>query len=158
MKLTSLSKSARTIGLMAMLSATVATAIQQPVRAQAIAQDDNGVCSILPEGVYYQEFKGITFSPEQKTAYREIEAIINARYKVISDNTQMSLITGGLIYTPAQVAEGKKIGRDFEAQTMTILTPEQQKIYETNLALQRRIQACDSSDQPFDRIMSPLPY
>jgi hypothetical protein len=139
-----------------MLSAIVVT--QQPVQAQPIGQNDSGVCAPLPEGVYYQEFGGITFSPEQKAAYREIETVINARYKVISDNTQMSLITGGLIYTPAQVAEGKKIGRDFEAQTMTILTPEQQKIYKTNLALQRRIQACGGDDQPFDRIMSPLPY
>jgi hypothetical protein len=213
MKLTSLSKSIRTIGLMAMLSAVVATSLQQPVQAQTVAKDKNGVCTTLPEGVFYQEFGGITFSPAQKAAYRKIEAKINRRYKVISDNTKLVVIPdGGLsvefkpgigdkkaneindaslkmvqdglstaqqiklltqkygkyaifsfpkaaVYTPEQIAEGKRIGRDFEAQTMAILTPNQQKIYKVNLALQQRIQACVEPDNiPFDRIISPLPY
>jgi hypothetical protein len=63
-----------------------------------------------------------------------------------------------VVYTPEQVAKGKQIGRDFEAQTMAILTPEQQKIYKVNLALQQRIRACVPDDTPADRIISPLPY
>jgi hypothetical protein len=59
--------------------------------------------------------------------------------------------------TPEQIAEGQQIGLDFEAQTMAILTPEQQPIYQANLAIQRQIQAC-SEPTPFARIISPLPY
>jgi hypothetical protein len=209
MKLTLLSRS---IGSIAMLSIAIATALQQPIQAQTIGKDDNGVCAPLPQGVYYQEFGGIKFSPAQKAAYRKIEAKINKRYKVISDNTKEVVVPGGglaiyfkegigdrkateisdvslkmsrdnlstdkqiklltkkygkygifspttsLVYTPEQIALGHKIGRDFEAQTMAILTPEQQKIYQVNLTLQRRIQACSLPPQPFDRIISPLPY
>jgi hypothetical protein len=168
MKRTSFSKSVRTIGLMALLSVTISNTLQQPVQAQTgvLAQGDNGTCVSLsdgssyyslPKGVYYQEFGGITFSPEQKAEYRKIEAKINARYEAISRNTTMSLVTGGIVYTPAQTLEGPRIGRDFEAQTMRILTPEQQKIYQANLTLQQKIQACGPS-QVFDRIISPLPY
>jgi hypothetical protein len=196
--------------LMAMLSIVVATTLQQPVQAQSlIAKDKNGVCAPLPAGVFYQEFGGITFSPTQKAAYRKIEAKINKRYKVISDNAKSVDIPDGVqlrlgvpnekadeinfavvkmwndglstsqqaklltqkygkyaifslgkttVYTPEQIAKGRRIGRDFEAQTMAILTPEQQKIYKLNLALQQRVQACGASDTPFDRIISPLPY
>jgi hypothetical protein len=199
--------------LMAMLSIVVATTLQQPVQAQSlIAKDKNGVCAPLPAGVFYQEFGGITFSPTQKAAYRKIEAKINKRYKVISDNAKSVDIPDGVlgvqlrpgvpnekadeinvavvkmsndglstsqqaklltqkygkyaifslgkttVYTPEQIAKGRRIGRDFEAQTMAILTPEQQKIYKLNLALQQRVQACGTSDTPFDRIISPLPY
>jgi hypothetical protein len=212
MNRTSLSKSVRTIGLMAVLSVLVATTLQQPVQSQAIAKDNNGVCAPLPEGISYQEFEGIKFSPSQKLAYRKIEAKIQKRYKVISDNTREVVVPGGglaiyfkegigdrkateisdvslkmsrdklstdkqiklltkkygkygifspttsLVYTPEQIALGHKIGRDFEAQTMAILAPEQQKIYQVNLTLQRRIQACSLPPQPFDRILSPLPY
>jgi hypothetical protein len=201
MKLTSFSKSVRAIGVMAMLSVTIATTLQQPVQAQTIAKDDNGVCSPLPQGVFYQEFGGITFSQDQKAAYRKIEAKINRRYRVVLDNLKFKPGTSDkkaneiidasvemgygslssaeqvkrltkkygkyaiferpkavVVYTPEQVAKGKQIGRDFEAQTMDILTPEQQKIYKVNLALQQRIRACVPDDTPADRIISPLPY
>jgi hypothetical protein len=211
MKLTSLSQSVRTIGLMAILSVMVSTTLQHPIQAQTVAKDKDGACTVLPQGVFYQEFGGITFSQKQKTAYRKIEAKINKRYKVISDNTrpvalpeaglamypkpkvfeekaseidaamsdpeilklstaqQIEVLTKkygkyatfsfaeALVYTPKQIAEGQRIGRDFEAQTMAILTPEQQKIYQVNLALQRRIQFC-VGPTPFDRVISPLPY
>jgi hypothetical protein len=95
MKRNSLSKSVRTIGLMALLSVTISNTLQQPVQAQTgvLAQGDNGTCVSLsdgssyyslPKGVYYQEFGGITFSPEQKAEYRRIEAKINARYEAIA--------------------------------------------------------------------------
>ncbi len=213
MQLTSLSKSFRAAGLMTLLSVMVATTLQQPVQAQnVLAKDKNGVCTPLPEGVFYQEFGGITFSPAQKLAYRKIEAKIQERFKVVVDQGKETVIPGsGLtiefkpgigdkkaheisdvtlktpyvnlstpkqvelltqkygkyaifsvakstIYSPEVVAQGKRISRDFEAQTMAILTPEQQKIYKTNLALSARIRACGLSDTPIDRLISPLPY
>jgi hypothetical protein len=212
MTLTSFSKTVRSIGLMTMLFVPIATVPQQPVQSQTVAQDKNGVCTVLSDGTFYQEFGGIKFSPKQKVAYRKIEAKINKRYKVISDNQKLVVLPGAslaiyfkpgigdrkateisdvslkltldkvsdaeqvkvltkkygryanfflaqsIIYTPTQIADGRQIGRDFEAQTMTILTPEQQNIYKVNLALQKRIQACSVPEQPFDRIISPLPY
>jgi hypothetical protein len=211
MKLISLSKAIRTLGAIATLSLMFGIPVQPPAQAQTVAQDDNGVCTVLPEGVFYQEFGGITFSPEQKVAYRKIEAVINARYEVISANAQTIVIPDGgisiffkegigdpkafeivaandnlirqglsateqveqltekygqyaefqlamsTVYTPEQIAEGQQIGLDFEAQTMAILTPGQQPIYQANLALQRKIQAC-GEPTPFNRIISPLPY
>jgi hypothetical protein len=215
MKRTSLSKSFCAVGLMAMLI-VVATTLQQPGQAQSgtgvLAKDASGTCAPLPDGTFYQEFGGITFSSKQKAAYRKIEAKINKRYAVVlkkfkevvipdggltvafkpgigkkktdeindaidkmlrdglSTATQVKLLTEkygkyaifslpkAVVYTPETIAEGKRIGRDFEAQTMAILTPEQQKVYKVNLALQQRIQACGPSDIPNDRIISPLPY
>jgi hypothetical protein len=210
-----ISKSIRAVGAIAVLSIMIGAA-QQPVQAQTVAQDENGVCTALPEGIFYQEFGGITFSPMQKAAYRTIEARINERYAAlyatlrtvedpsrsvsiafkteagsgamtpekyaeydarvtalavsqVSSDEQVRLINQEfgeyveasiaqvLAYTPEQVAEGQRIGLDFEAQTMAILSAEQKPIYETNLALQRRIQAC-GEPTPFARILSPLPY
>jgi hypothetical protein len=89
MKLTSFSKSVRSIGLMAMLSVTIVTSLQQPIQAQSkgnrVPTTADGTCAPLPEGTYYQEFGGITFSSAQKAAYREIEAQIRKRYKPIGD-------------------------------------------------------------------------
>ena len=166
-----------TIGLLtALLTVTATGTLQQPVQAQEappnfspLAKDKNGVCTQLPQGVFYEEFGGITFSSEQKSAYREIEAKINKRYNAISEE-QFRLLTKeygkyakfytskATVYSPEQIAEGKRIGRDFEAQTMAILTPEQQKIYKVNLALQERMRDCGPRDSPFDRIISSLPY
>jgi hypothetical protein len=209
MKRTSLSKSVRTIGLIAMLSVMVATTLQQPVQAQSkenkVPTTTDGTCQPLPQGTLYQEFGGIIFSETQKEAYRKIEANIRKRYEAIQpqllpmvsieykpglDNKkaveieaatveiarknlsitqQMKQLTKkygkyarfsateGEGYTPKQIVEGQQIGLDFEAQTMTILTPEQQKVYQANLAIQRKIQAC-VEPTPFSRIISPLPY
>jgi hypothetical protein len=211
-----ISKSIRAVGAIAVLSLMVGATVPQPAQAQMVALDENGVCTALPEGVFYQEFAGITFSPIQKAAYRAIEARINARYAALAatlrtvedpdrsvavtfkteagsnamsaekyaeydarltalqiaqvpGDEQVRLINqefGEYVEasiaqvaadTPEQIAEGVQIGLDFEAQTMAILTPEQKPIYETNLALQRRIQACNVAT-PFARIISPLPY
>jgi hypothetical protein len=87
MKLTSLSKSVRSIGMMAMLSVLVATTLQQPVQAQSkgnkVPTTTDGTCQPLPQGTFYQEFGGITFSETQKEAYRKIEANIRKRYEAI---------------------------------------------------------------------------
>ena len=202
MKLTSLSKSVRTIGLMAMLSVVAATTLQQSAQAQfgILAKDANGVCVIV-NNLYYQEFGGITFSSEQEAAHRKLYAKLRKSYEAIvpemldiqfkkgigdkkiseinkasiklgniSTYTKIELLTkqygkfakfsfaSSSIYTPEQIAQGKQAGLDLEAETMKILTPEQQKIYSANLAVQRRIQGCGGDNNPFDRIISPLPY
>jgi hypothetical protein len=103
MKRTSLSKSVRTIGLMAMLSVTIATTLQQPVQAQSkgnkVPTTTDGTCAPLPQGIVYQEFGGITFSPTQKTAYNKnyaklrkaYEALANAAPKVNSPDGAVNL-------------------------------------------------------------------
>lgn len=159
MKRTSLSKSVRTIGLMALLSVMVGTSMQQSAQAippgfGTVALDDNGVC--VAQKLFYQEFAGITFSPEQKAVYRELESRLRATYESLSVSIKTAP-NGAMLWTPEQLAEGQQAGRDLEAQTMAILTPEQRPVYRDNLAVQRRIQAC-SEPLPFDRIMSPLPY
>jgi hypothetical protein len=215
MKHTSLSKSVRTIGLIAMLSVLVATTLQQPVQAQSkgnkVPTTTDGTCSPLPQGVVYQEFGGITFSPKQKTAYKKnyaklrkaYETLANTVSKVNSPDGAVNLyfndgigdektaeinamhdalwgkkVPGSKIaelinkkhgkyakavvaqydvYTQEQIIAGQQAGLDFEAGMMSAFTPEQQKTYAANLAIQRRIQAC-SDPIPFAKIISPLPF
>jgi hypothetical protein len=89
MKRTSLSKSIRAFGLMAMLSVMVATTLQQPVQAQSkgnkVPTTTDGTCAPLPKGVFYQEFGGIKFSSTQKAAYRNSLAKMGKRFKPIND-------------------------------------------------------------------------
>jgi hypothetical protein len=211
----SLSKSVRSFGLMAILSVTIATSLQQPIQAQSkgnkVPTTTDGTCAPLPQGVVYQEFRGITLSQKQKNAYRKLEAKIQKRFNVINGNAkqvvpsgapvnidfkpgtsdekateiadaslkmvqdklstaqQLELLTKkygryakfylakSTIYTPEQIANGQQFGLDLEAQTKAILTPDQQKIYEANLAIQRKLQAC-VEPSPFARIISPRPY
>lgn len=60
-------------------------------------------------------------------------------------------------FTQKEIAEGQQIGLDSEAEMMSVFTPEQQKIYRANLAIQRQIQAC-VPPTPYGKIMSPLPF
>jgi hypothetical protein len=50
-----------------------------------------------------------------------------------------------LVFTSKQLAEKDRITRDFEAQILSILTPEQQQIYRANLATKRGFDACNKS-------------
>ncbi|KAM3106511.1 hypothetical protein [Phormidesmis sp. 146-33] len=84
MQFTSLSKAVRALGSIAVLSVMVGTLVQ-PVQAQGkVPSTENSVCVPLPEGVFYQEFGGITFSPAQKAAYRKIEAKMKERFAALS--------------------------------------------------------------------------
>ncbi|KAM3100612.1 hypothetical protein ACKFKF_11325 [Phormidesmis sp. 146-12] len=49
-----------------------------------------------------------------------------------------------LRFTPEQIADREKRQRDFEAQMMSIFTPQQQKVYRANLVIKRQIEACDT--------------
>ncbi len=46
------------------------------------------------------------------------------------------------VFTPEQNAELEKTNSDMEDQIMSILTPEQQKVYRANLVIKRGIEAC----------------
>jgi hypothetical protein len=50
-----------------------------------------------------------------------------------------------LVFISKQLAEKDRITRDFEAQILSILTPEQQQIYRANLATKRGFDACNKS-------------
>jgi hypothetical protein len=60
-------------------------------------------------------------------------------------------------FTQKEIAEGQQIGLDFEAEMMSVFTPEQQKVYQANLAVQRQIQAC-TPPNPYGKIISPRPF
>jgi hypothetical protein len=153
MKLTSLSKSVRTIGVMAVLSMTIATTLQQPVQAQnVLAKDKNGACTPLPKGVFYQEYGGITFSSEQKLAYQK--SMVKVKKKFVALNASIGRTSDP---NAKQIAIGQQIGLDFETEMMSVFNPEQQKQYRANLAIQRQIQAC-VPPTPWAKIWSPLPF
>jgi hypothetical protein len=202
MKRTSLSKSVRTIGLMAMLSVVVATTLQQPIQAQGkgdkVPTTDATACITLPANTFFREFEGITFSREQDKAYQKIKANrikkytalyktfryedgpedgafsldykpgigdkkikeIQAAHDALSSKglpngkirklltekySEYATFTLGRVmnFTPKQIATARKQWRDSEAQTMAILTPEQQKIYKARLVTILGLEACD---------------
>jgi Spy/CpxP family protein refolding chaperone len=199
MKLTSLSKAVRTIGLMTALSLLVSTTVQQMANAQAqngIATESETACVPLPEGGFFFDFQGIELTPEQLAAFRRFSAELSERATAMDVQT-VPLPGGGsslsmkgevsqemekelmaafdaitldqvpdseqvdefnerygqyaefalatrLVFTPEQIAENDEINRAFEAQMLSIFTPEQQQIYRANLAIKRGIEACDS--------------
>lgn len=52
-----------------------------------------------------------------------------------------------VVFTPSQIAERDKINRDMEDQIMSILTPEQKKVFRANLVIKRGYEACDTSSK-----------
>ncbi|MGG6266353.1 hypothetical protein ACQ4M3_08605 [Leptolyngbya sp. AN03gr2] len=46
-------------------------------------------------------------------------------------------------FTPKQIAIKDKLNREFEAQMMSIFTPQQQKVYRENLVIKRGREACN---------------
>jgi hypothetical protein len=158
MKRISLSKSVRTFGVMAIVSITIATSLQQPIQAQSkgnrIPTTEDGTCKPLPEGTYYKEYGGITFSSEQKAAYQKSMAKVKKRFATL--NAAMKKRNN---YYPnaGHIAAGQQIGLDFEAEMISVFTPQQQKTYRANLAIQRQIQAC-VPPTPWAKIMSPDPF
>ena len=199
MKLTSLSKSVRSIGLMALLSVVVGSLVQQSVQAQNQAQLKAPVtCNLQLKNGFFYEFQDIKFTPKQEATYRKISATMkqkadaqvkNVRTEPRPDASvdvvfkegitdkialeiseastamgsrnlppkeQMRLLTEKygqyatffqtptLRFTPQQIAAKEKMNRDFEAQMMSIFTPQQRKVYRANLVIKRQIEACDT--------------
>jgi len=207
MKLTSLSKSVRTLALITLLSATIGTSMQQSVQAQSGAKP-KVACITLPEGQIFNEFEGITFSREQDKAYQKIRAARNKKANAlsktfravddpernfsiapkpgtsdekmeeisddditlirakVSNDLRRELLTRrygryatfsinqNIVFTPEQIATGRKIWRDSEAQTMAILTPEQRKIYQAKLVIVLGLEACNENDPTSPRLFS----
>jgi hypothetical protein len=200
MKLTSLSKSVRTIGLMAILSVLVATTLQQPIQAQSKALTKAATaCVPLPAGGFFFELKGIEFSPKQQAQYKKILAEMNVRSEALSKRLRRVMSKGYLVteypgtiddrirkeieaaasdataadgivnrkkvkelnkkyaqyakfyiepkivFTQAQITERNKINSELEEQTLSILTPEQQKVFRANLVIKRGLEACDTT-------------
>lgn len=83
MKRTLLSRSVRALGSIAILSAVVTTTLQQPIQAQSVAKS-KVACITLPQGKFFNEFEGITFSREQDKAYQKIRAERNKKYTAFS--------------------------------------------------------------------------
>jgi hypothetical protein len=85
MKRTSFSKSVRTIVLMVLLSAIVGTSVQQSAQAQNKAQTQPATaCVPLPQGQFFNEFEGLTFSREQDRDFRKIAAEGKKRSQALS--------------------------------------------------------------------------
>ncbi|MBE9012399.1 hypothetical protein IQ250_19560 [Pseudanabaenaceae cyanobacterium LEGE 13415] len=197
-----LTKSLRTLGLMAMLTVIVGTSVQQSVQAQTRSQNRTQpqapVRCVQPKNFFF-ELQGIKFTPRQEAAYRRITAqgkkeanefMKNVRTEVdpnapidqivykqgitekivqeirdaqaamtrtkVPPREQLKLLTEKfgqyaefyqtprLRFTPEQIAAREKRTRDREAQVMAILTPQQQKVYRSNLVIKRQIEACDT--------------
>ena len=139
------------IGLIAMLSIVFSTTLQQPIQAQNKTKAQGSrICVPLPVGVTFFVLQGIELSPEQQVSYKQLlaktevraEALIN-RVRDIEAN-EIS-VSPKLFLTPKQLTEREKITRDLEDQTLSILTSEQQKVYQANLVIKRGFQACDNS-------------
>ncbi len=111
MKLSSLSKTARTIGLVAVLSVTVGSSISQTVQAQTepvtieekksqwVAADieEWKMCNRVSQAEanessewgdsFFNELKGINFSNEQQSAYDDLFAQAEAKRTEVYENT-----------------------------------------------------------------------
>jgi hypothetical protein len=95
MKLTALSKSFRTIGVMAMLSIAVIPNLTKTAQAQspADAARDRACTRIFKElgetdgnGTFYDDFKGLNLTDQQKKSEQALNAKKDARITVISNN------------------------------------------------------------------------
>jgi hypothetical protein len=196
MKRTSLSKSFRIFGLMAMLSVLVATTLQQPIQAKSKVQPKTPTaCVPLASGVTFYDLQGLEFSPKQQVEYKKITDAAILRSEALDKRIKKSQSKGYLVtavrgeiddkirneigaataaveadgipdakqlkeltkkygqyatfsieplsvLTPKQIVERDKITRDMEDQIMSILTPEQQKVFRANLVIKRGIEAC----------------
>lgn len=145
MKLTLLSKTIGTLGLIAALSAVVGTGVQQAAQAQAetdplsqldsVAQAERQAryCagdrsfSVVPEQyqvgdgtIFAYDFMGIEFSPEQDTAYEKItaEATVAAAAIMERTATQQDLVNG-----PVSFASYGDVPSDVQAKIDAVYLP-----------------------------------
>jgi hypothetical protein len=203
MKRISLSKSLRTFGLMAILSAVVATTLQQPIQAQnkggKVQAKTPTACVPLAPGTSFYDLQGLEFSPKQQVEYKQISDIVTLKSEALSKRLRKVMSKGYLVteypgttddkirkeieaaasdataadgivdrkkvkalnkkyaqyakfyiepkivFTQAQITERNKINSDLEEQTLSILTPEQQKVFRANLVIKRGLEACDTT-------------
>jgi uncharacterized surface protein with fasciclin (FAS1) repeats len=152
MKRISLSKSVRTIGLMAMLSALVATTLQQPIQAQtpsAVNPTLKIACVPIAEGEFIYALKDIELSPKQFASFDKISKSFSKPFADIGDNP--SRIAGGRqVYTPVQIATSNKLNLEYFDQFASIFPPAQKKIFLANLLRVRQVEACDGPKMALD--------
>ncbi len=208
MKLTFLSKTLGTIGLMAALTATVGTAMQKTVQAQTspsvISEINDEACIASGFNSFYL-LQGIDFSPAQLEEIYRISSESSDAYDRLMESypkvedlnsgpqfdirpgsgmtsemydvmyarlTEISAITDSvteqidllneqfsqygefglgttLTLTSAQKAEIKETAEAFEAQSIAVMTPEQQQQYQENLETRSRInEVCGITKEP----------
>jgi uncharacterized surface protein with fasciclin (FAS1) repeats len=152
MKRTSLSKSVRTFGLMAMLSAVVATTLQQTIQAQtpsAINPALKIACVPMAEGEFIYALKDIELSPKQFADFDRISKSFSKPFADIGDNP-VGRVEGKLAYTPVQIATLNKLNLEYFDQFASIFPPTQKKIFLTNLLRVWQVEACDGPKQALD--------
>jgi uncharacterized surface protein with fasciclin (FAS1) repeats len=152
MKRTSLSKSVRTISLMAMLSAVVATTLQQTIQAQtpsAINPALKVTCVPVAEGEIVYGFNGIKLSPQQLAAYDRLEKSFGKKIGDFSDN-EVRTVGGRKLFTPVQLAVSNNMEREYFDQLASVFPPAQKKIFLANLLRQRQFEACDGPKVALD--------
>lgn len=142
MKPTSLSKALRTFGAIAILSVGIGLNISKTAEAQnRVPTRYEKSCSAWTSEGIYSEFQGVKFTPAQKAAYQRFFDETNAKNGTIFRNVRRD--NARRDPTPQQNAEMDRNLRRLEAQTLSILTPEQQKVYRENLIIKRALEDCD---------------
>jgi uncharacterized surface protein with fasciclin (FAS1) repeats len=121
MQLTSLSKAARTLGVMVLLSVMVGTSMQQSAQAQNKAPTQPAAaCVPLREGEFFVELLGITFTPEQAAAYDRLERKLSER-EVNRGVQTVNLIDGPPAVVFKQPGVSDKLAEEIgDAQTVMI--------------------------------------
>lgn len=94
---------------------------------------------ILPDSMLQEIFSANDTVASDQVPDNEQIGELNAKY---GQYVEFSL-TGGLLFTPEQLAERQEGVREFEAAMLSIFTPEQQQIYLRNIETKRAIDACD---------------
>jgi uncharacterized surface protein with fasciclin (FAS1) repeats len=137
MKLTSLSKAARALVSIAALSTIVGLSISKTAQAQTtVPTSSEEYCSSLTSDFTYSELRGIEFTPQQKAANQRFFDEAEVKNQAVIRNPQFAS-------TPEKDEEIDKINRNVEVQTLSVLTPEQQKVYQNNLIIKRALEDCD---------------
>jgi uncharacterized surface protein with fasciclin (FAS1) repeats len=152
MKRTSLSKSVRTIGLMALLSAVVATTFQQPVPAQAASAINPALkvtCVPVAEGEFVYVFKDLKLSPQQLAAYDRLDKTVLKKLADFVDK-EVRTVQGRQLFTPVQLAVVNKLDGEYFDQLASVFPPAQKKIFLANLARVRQSQACEEPARTLD--------
>jgi uncharacterized surface protein with fasciclin (FAS1) repeats len=137
---------------MTMLSAVVATTLQQTIQAQtpsAINPALKIACVPMAEGEFIYALKDIELSPKQFADFDRISKSFSKPFADIGDNP--SRIAGGRqVYTPVQIATFNKLNLEYFDQFASIFPPAQKKIFLANLLRVWQVEACDGPKQALD--------
>jgi hypothetical protein len=100
---------------------------------------------ITNEGIGDKKYREILDAVETlmraKVSTKEQIRLMTERYSQYATFSQQSRLR----FTPEQISAKEKMNRDFEAQMISIFTPQQQRVYRANLVIKRQIEACDTN-------------